>query len=224
MRVRVLFVLFIIFGLSTCSPVDANGCVKEGRERSERKPEIVEKMSVIIGVFVFFSLIFLAITKNYPPRERKSCIPVYFVYIIAMVFIFGVLPVLGMESEEMRQNETKINSVKSTYWERINKERRERIHQITSPPLFPHLSFNTTNTSTSTITPVEEERDVNGTQPMTNATSCAAALADIQVGPDRIFPEFPTENLTEFYLLLGLIIVALSLLLIGCCVVKSFCR
>lgn len=48
------------------------------------------------------------------------------------------------------------------------------------------------------------------------------AIGDVQVGPSQLIPDFPEDKMHEYFIILGLIATILLLLVIGCCMLKSF--
>ena len=143
-------------------------------------------------------------------EDRGDCCLVYFVYIIFMLFFFGLLPIITGE-----QFDSEENSIRPRY----------KIKQ----QLSNHFSFEQNlNMNNSNL--------VNQTFAKSKATRLGFisfqfsllypthALGDIKIGPETLFPKEVFEKVYEWQILLSLICVALFLFVTGLCVIKNCCH
>ena len=163
-------------------------------------------------------------------NDRSGLCPYYIFYMTILLFFFVGLPALATADDTCNQ---------AKFPKPFNCSPKQVIPNLSpSGPSFPYLNNKRSNPPTKLTTP--ETTPTCLSVPVTNSAQSAlsakssilgflilplaAAIGDIQVGPDEIIPKGEVQDFMHIYIILSLIAIILFLALILCCTLKATLR
>ena len=203
----ITFLVFLPVVLGSVSP--SAHVTKNNTAFSQNNLTLSDYVIFYLSIFGFFTFLFLIALQGIPEGERQDCCPVYVIFILLMMFLFGVLPMITAHEPDTNEN-----SVRPTY--------KGHFYQI--PRYFPPNITNTTIPVTGQPVCIQNVFSSSSTQFshffLFSLIKPLFALGDFQIGPETLFPQDFMDNITDLQIMFGLLSVISVSVVVGLCVIK----